>query len=598
MDPPFDREKSDGTQYYNPPPHMPIQDDIDNANLGRLEREAKRQKRAVQQAPTVQYLGTDGATGQARVISGSGAASVRVANHSNTQARPGDIKRGFAGGFDRGNVRSPGLQIRRRIRKSGDIRILAKVLDPSLGTDMCRVVVGGHVETPIDTGLIVPRTRGDYFWLENTGEGDNDFLVAYYLETTPIGRIGIIQGDGTRWEIDAPHPQIIHRGNGIFGTQNIAVIRFNFAGIGVPAAPGARSLVGSPYNPQSVTTEVPGYIFQVPFSDENISHTSTVFNNTASGYDFSGDSFPTYLIINSHSFSNNGYQKSIDLGVYPYVNQRDNTQSLLASHLSTTSCWIVENGIVSQITGSYSNQASVNTRIWSSIIGGFQNIHPGTRFHDENESVSISGTYPVFHLPSIIDQGSLVEEYTMSCQYNASALPQDSFPPRTKNIESNYNSKIVRNGRIFNNKTNYIFREEKYARQYDYTIRWDPGDSGNSTLQNVVNNIVSTPVTFYARLRSGTFPINARLNEARLEYFDSLDPVFPIRFLEQTALPPTFLNGGTHDYGFQRLLNNAGQLDYSDTADWNYEATYLPFPDPANTFLIGPTALIVEKTGF
>jgi len=46
------------------------------------------------------------------------------------------------------------------------------------------------------------------------------------------------------------------------------------------------------------------------------------------------------------------------------------------------------------------------------------------------------------------------------------------------------------------------------------------------------------------------------------------------------------------------LIDNAGELDYSDTADWDYEATYLPFSDPDNTYLIGPTALIVGRTGF
>jgi len=572
-----------------------LESELNKSRLQRKKAIAQQEKIARKKISPIVYEG-QGNDGRS-IVRSLGGSAISVPNIGNVQAEKGAIgSRGDGRSIDPGTVLLRGKQ--RRRKESGDIMILAKVLDPSLGSDMCRVVVGGHVAEPIDIGLISPRFRGDFFWIENTGDGDNDFLVAYYLVTTPIGKIGVIRGDGSRWEIDAPHPQITHRGNGIFGTQNIAVIRFSFAGIGVPAAPGARSLVGSPYNPQSTTTQVPGYIFTVPVPDVNQSHTSTVFNNTASGYDFSDDSDPTYLTINSHSFSNNGYQKSLDLGASPYVQQRDNTQSLSASHVSTTFCWIVEDGIASRVNGSYSNSTTVDTRIYSSIIGGFQNIYPGTRFHNENESVSISGIYPVYHLPAVIQEGTLAEEYTMTCQYSASALPQDSFPTRTRNVQSSYNATIVRNGKIFANKTNYIFREEKYRRQYNYTVVWTPGNSGNFTLQNVVNDIVSTPVTFYARFRSGIFTINPRLDGARLEYLGTLDPVFPIRFAEKTLFTSQFTNGGTQIYYFQKLIDNAGELDYSDTADWDYEATYLPFSDPDNTYLIGPTALIVGRTGF
>jgi hypothetical protein len=196
---------------------MPIQDDIDDANLSRLEREAQRQKRQAQQAPTVQYMGTDGATGQARVVSGPGAAPVRVANHSNTQARPGDIKRGFAGGFDRGNVRRQSAPIR-RAAKVGKIKILLRITRSTL----YEYWIGGDREAPEKIyELPIAEDRG-FARLDAIGPDLDDWIFAIKRSISTGGASAItIYGTGEQYIYDAD-PQLVntfdYRGGGVWST--------------------------------------------------------------------------------------------------------------------------------------------------------------------------------------------------------------------------------------------------------------------------------------------------------------------------------------------------------------------------------------------
>ncbi|MGL5059049.1 MAG: hypothetical protein ACRC62_03625 [Microcoleus sp.] len=327
---------------------MPLQDDIDAANLGRLEREARRQKRAAQQAPVVQYMGTDGATGQVRVISGSGAASERVANHSNTQARPGDIKRGFAGGFDRGNVRKQPTIIRKKVEvEEGNVRVL--YLKDS------QLYVGGFIKEPLPTEIIIPSNAISFqYYIEDVGEGEGDHIVSYSYYVGSARTIGSYNGStGERWQINNADVRFSYRRYGVFSTD---LIRLSDTQI----VPGTNNTTLS----ETVDVSSGGVIFPNYWGDSGSSGTTT---RTFTGSGIYTSTIAAGITIATHSY----YQQTkLSNCTIPYGSQSKTETYRDSTHRSSTLCLRASSASVEQVVGSQSYSDKINQMSGTSGSGG------------------------------------------------------------------------------------------------------------------------------------------------------------------------------------------------------------------------------------
>ncbi|MGL5062356.1 MAG: hypothetical protein ACRC62_20455 [Microcoleus sp.] len=158
-------------------------------------------------------MGTDGATGQARVISGAGAAPVRVADHSNTQARPGDIKRGFAGGFDRGNVRKPKNPV--IPQKKGDVKVVAYRFNGAT----YEIWLGGDRAEPLLVKTDITTRPG--VWLDLTGSGENDWIIGATWGASNNRTIAVYHGADRSldWELQTSITLLEYGGYGFWAQQ-------------------------------------------------------------------------------------------------------------------------------------------------------------------------------------------------------------------------------------------------------------------------------------------------------------------------------------------------------------------------------------------
>lgn len=513
---------------------MPIQDDIDDANLGRLEREARRQKRLAQQAPTVQYMGTDGATGQVRVISGSGAASVRVANHSNTQPRPGDIKRGFAGGFDRGNVRrAVGIIPPRKPKETGNTRVLC------LSNN--QFYVGGHVEDPMPTGIFLPQNAFSIqAFIENVGNEDNDHIVTYSCYTSQTNRVvgGFDGRTNQAWQINAADARLIYKGYGVFTTDNIALPdALIVPGTNTTTITEAYSLSGG------------GLLFPTYLQTGGEVGSTETRTFTGNGQ-FIGVITPG-VTIQSHSY----YQQNIQRGcIIPYGSQNRNTVVRNSIHTSSTFSLRVSSAGIEKLTGSQTYTNTIDSMSGSSksqdsaftyddyitgynttlqqrvgtfpVAAGISDVFQGTK-----ENIYYSVVVPSYEWQYLIEipanYGSATGTNPALVQY-----PPSGFPPTTTISSATETTYEAMN----NIREGYYYRETRKI------------DSNPETTKNFL---------------SGQGEVNFRLLNSEI----ATKPEGRFRY--------TFSSEAT----FQKLVTVNGLLDYENTATYKAELKSIPLPN-------------------
>lgn len=198
-----------------------IDDQIERHNE-QLAAQARTERR---RQPTQQYLGHNQTTGQAIVRSIGSPGAEGVTSLSNTQARPGQPGRDFAGGMDTGNVSLEEIFIPQG-KKTGDIKVVAYRFN---GT-FYEIWLGGDRKDPQLVKTNIP--SGPSAWLDLTGAGEDDWIIAVQWGFGSNKTIAVYNGaDRSQdWELQTPLP-LIYRGYGFWSQgapQGYSPSGFNF----------------------------------------------------------------------------------------------------------------------------------------------------------------------------------------------------------------------------------------------------------------------------------------------------------------------------------------------------------------------------------
>lgn len=143
-------------------------DAIAESEQQRLAAVVLQEARDRRRQPQTQYIGHDRATGRTLVRNLGGIGAEQTIPISNIQPRPGAIGRGFAGGFDRGIVKTPAGNALRRLL--GDVTVLATVEN----NGVWEVWLGGDRKPELIATVPLQPTGV----LELIGPGKRDWIVS------------------------------------------------------------------------------------------------------------------------------------------------------------------------------------------------------------------------------------------------------------------------------------------------------------------------------------------------------------------------------------------------------------------------------------